>query len=540
MTEGHLGNDRSGEGEHVAPGAAHERRPTEERRTPSDHLPGIGASASERRTTIQPRLTDERPSPNDERPEAEPSPWRPRLNVPFRVRLTLALLAAAVLPLAAFGAVVLLVGLPGVADDTLGRLLLLALAITVVVAVLVAFGLAADLGAPLRHIAAAVERVSAGDLSTRLEIPGEDEIARLAESHNRLAADLERRNRELASIRAAIERISIRDGVDFLAGRAAVDAREAFGLLDAIVRLEDPSRVPEEEVVPGFSRPVRAELRVGDECLGVLVGRLPATRHWERADQDLLELFAREVAIAIRNAELFARVEAQNEQLRALDAAKDDFLRGVSHNLQTPLARIRAYADQLERERADRRLGIIVEQADRLSRMVRQLLTMSRLESGALKPKAEVVALAPRVRRAWEAIAAGDVRLRIDDRSEGWLAIADPDQLDQVLWALLDNATKHGQRTPVEVEIARDVEGGRLRLTVADQGPGIAEADRSRLFSRFGRGTSTAGDGTGLGLYVSRELCRAMGGDLVLEPVAPGSRGAAFSVYLPAEAPTES
>ncbi len=465
--------------------------------------------------------------------------WRPRLNLPFRVRLTVALVVAAVLPLAGFGAVVLLIGLPGATDDTVLRLLLLALAVAIVLAILVAFVLAADLGAPLRHIAAAVDRASAGDLSTPLEVSGEDEIARLAESHNRLAADLERRNRELAQIRAAIEGISIRDGVDFLAGRAALDARQAFGLLDATILLEDPSLVPEEEVVPGLSRPVRAELRVGDECLGVIVGHLPATRRWDRADQDLLELFAREVAIAIRNAQLFARVEAQNEQLRALDAAKDDFLRGVSHNLQTPLARIRAYADQLARERADRRLGIIVEQAERLSRMVRQLLTVSRLESGALKPEAEVVALGPRVRRAWEALAAGEVPFRVEDRSEGWLAIADPDQLDQVLWALLDNATKHGRGAPVTVEIARDVEAGRLRLTVADEGPGVAETDRGRLFSRFGRGSGTAEDGSGLGLYVSRELCRAMGGDLVLEPSPPGARGAAFSVYLPAEPPTE-
>lgn len=484
---------------------------------------------------------DQGGSPELELPgsESAAASWRPRFNLPFRVRLTFALVAAAVLPLAGFGAVVLLIGLPGASDDTVLRLLLLALAVAIVLAILVAFALAADLGAPLRRIAAAVDRVSAGDLSTPLEVSGEDEIARLAESHNRLAADLERRNRELAQIRAAIEGISIRDGVDFLAGRAALDARQAFGLLDATILLEDPSLVPQEEVVPGLSRPVRAELRIGDECLGVLVGHLPATRRWERADQDLLELFAREIAIAIRNAELFARVEAQNEQLRALDAAKDDFLRGVSHNLQTPLARIRAYADQLGRERADRRLGVIVEQADRLSRMVRQLLTVSRLESGALKPQADVVALGPRVRRVWEALAAGEVPFRIEDRSEGWLAVADPDQLDQVLWALLDNATKHGRGAPVTVEIARESEAGRLRLTVADEGPGVAEADRGRLFSRFARGSGTAEDGSGLGLYVSRELCRAMGGDLVLEPSPRGARGAAFSVRLPAEPPTE-
>ncbi|MFI5225527.1 MAG: ATP-binding protein, partial [Candidatus Limnocylindrales bacterium] len=308
-------------------------------------------------------------------------------------------------------------------------------------------------------------------------------------------------------------------------------------------------------------------LRAGDERLGVLVGHLPATRLWERADQDLLELFAAEVGVSLRNAQLFATVDAQNAQLLELDAAKDDFLRGVSHNLQTPLTSIRAYADQLAAKRPDRRLEIIGEQADRLSRMVRQLLTVTRLESGALKPTAEVVALAPRVRRAWEALAAGAIEFSVDDRSDGWLAVADADQLDQVLWALLDNAVKYGRQAPIDVEIAlgaiapatrgdastgiagdekpRDekppdeagqADGtGRLRLTIADHGPGVAEVDRSRLFARFARGSAQrAEDGSGLGLYVSRELCRAMDGDLVLEPPA-GDRGAAFSIWLPAE-----
>ena len=130
--------------------------------------------------------------------------------------------------------------------------------------------------------------------------------------------------------------------------------------------LGDPSSVEVEERVPGEALPVRAELRAGEDRLGVLVGHLPATRGWERADQDLLELFASEIGVAVRNAQLFERVGAQNARLLELDAAKDDFLRGVSHNLQTPLTSIRAYAEQLAAERPDRRLGIIAEQVDRL------------------------------------------------------------------------------------------------------------------------------------------------------------------------------
>jgi signal transduction histidine kinase len=98
---------------------------------------------------------------------------------------------------------------------------------------------------------------------------------------------------------------------------------------------------------------------------------------------------------------------------------------------------------------------------------------------------------------------------------------------------------KYGGGTPIEVAEAVEEGAGRLRLTIADHGPGVPEADRGRLFARFVRGSrERADEGSGLGLYVSRELCRAMGGDLVLEPAASG-RGAAFSIYLPGEPPTE-
>jgi signal transduction histidine kinase/HAMP domain-containing protein len=461
--------------------------------------------------------------------------------VGFRMRLTLGLVAAAVLPVVGFGLVALLAtGAAGDEGSTLTRVLLLAIAVAVVFGVLLAAILAADLGAPLRAIARSVERVSAGDLATRLELPGDDEFSRLAESHNGLARDLERRNRELRRILDALEAVTLRDRPEVIALRAAEQARGAFGLIDCDIRLVDPREIPSEDPVPGDPIPVRAELSVAGEVLGVAVGHLPATRRWDRADRDLFELFAIEVAAAIRNAQLYARVEDQNRRLLELDETKDDFLRGVSHNLQTPLASIRGYAQQLAAEGPDRRLGIITEQADRLSRMVRQLLTVNRLESGALRPRLEVFATAPRVRRTWEALGAADVPLTLEDHATGWLALADPDQLDQALWALLDNAVTYGGRAPVDVVVAVDAAAARISITITDRGDGIDEGDRDRLFRRYERGTGRpTGEGSGLGLYVSRELCRAMGGDLVLEPEAPG-RGASFAISLPAEAAEES
>jgi len=274
-----------------------------------------------------------------------------------------------------------------------------------------------------------------------------------------------------------------------------------------------------------------------DERVGVLVGHLPATRGWDAADQDLLELFASEVAVAIRNLELFDQVERQRQQLVELDQAKDEFLRGISHNLQTPLTSIRAYAEQMGSEQPDPRLAIIVEQSDRLYRIVRQIVATSRLESGTLRPATEVLAIAPRVRRAWDALGASSVAFELEDDAAGWLAIADPDQLDQVLWALLDNAVRYGGGTPIRARVAPRPADARLGITISDQGAGVRPEDRDRIFERYERGAAGVRvEGTGLGLYVSRSLCRAMGGDLVLE-TPEGTVGATFTVLLPAEPP---
>lgn len=460
--------------------------------------------------------------------------------VGFRTRLTLGFIAAATIPVAAFGALALLVVGTGGPDGTLLRILVLALAVTVMVAVVLGAGLAAELGAPLRAITRSVERVAAGDLDTPLVLPGDDEFSLLAESHNRLARDLVRRNDELRRILDALGAVAPDQGPDTIARQAAAAARTVFGMIDCDILLVDPREIPSVEAVRGEPVPVRVVLMAGGTVIGVAVGTLPATRSWERADQDLFELFAIEIAAAIRNAQLFARVEDQNRRLVELDAAKDDFLRGVSHNLQTPLASIRGYAAQLEGERPDTRLGIITEQADRLSRMVRQLLTVSRIESGALRSRQEVFAPAPRVRRTWEALGAADVPFRLDDHAAGWLALGDPDQLDQVLWALLDNAVKYGGHSEVRVDVRVDEPASTLAVRIADHGTGVTDEDRARLFSRFARGAlRPTGEGSGLGLFVARELCQAMGGELVLLPAQEGL-GAVFEITLAAEAPEES
>ena len=479
-------------------------------------------------------------------------PWKGRDDAPtgssvgatgfsFRVLLTTGLIAAAVLPLAIFGAIVVAAGLYKDAGIMV-PLLIGSIVAAAFFGLLAAAVAVSGLTAPLRRITTAVERVAAGETSPPIHITGDDELARLAESHNRIAADAQRRNRELGALLRAVATYNPAQGVPALTARAEHDACAIYGLIDCGLRLVDPVDVPIEEVIPGDPRPVRVVVRAGSETLGVLTGHLPATRSWERADQDLLDLFASQVGVALRNAELFGQIENQNVKLLELDEAKDEFLRGVSHNLQTPLTSIRAYVDQLraasDEAAHDRRLQIVAEQAERLTRLVRQLLTVTRLEAGALRPEAEVIAMAPRVRRAWEALNAGGTTFELHDDGRGWLAVADPDQLDQVLWALLDNAVKYGgQDGRVEVRIHVDDALDRIHVTIADHGSGVPESDRELLFTRFTRGAAqVSGDGTGLGLYVSRQLLRTMGGDLWLEEPQEGL-GAAFTLSLQGEPP---
>jgi signal transduction histidine kinase len=433
------------------------------------------------------------------------------------------------------GAGVVAISQPQAAAPALAVPLLATLAVAVVLAM--AFGpvLSRTLVSPLTRMTATLDRLQAGDLSARLPVTGDDEVSRLAASHNRLADALAARNRSLALVSHAVAGLSPRDGAAALVATAEGAAAEAFGFTSVRVHLFGPDGPPPgatdadpAERVPGEAFEVTTPLAIGDDRVGVLVATQVPTREWGEADEDLLRIFGVQLAAAVRNAELFDAVEGLAE-------LKAEFLRGVSHNLQTPLTSIRAFAAQLATETGDRRLGIIVEQSDRLSRLVAQLLTVSKLEAGTLRPEVDVFALAPLVQRVWESLGRGEHAFTLRDEASGWLAAADRDWVEQVVWALLDNALKYGGEGAIEVTVALDPEAPTLVTTVRDHGPGIAHEDHERVFERFTRLPAGSGDGSGLGLSVARGLAEAMGGRLETVPPGDEDGGAAFALRLPAE-----
>ncbi len=226
---------------------------------------------------------------------------------------------------------------------------------------------------------------------------------------------------------------------------------------------------------------------------------------------------------------------------RRLEDFRDDIVAIVSHELRTPLAGIygaaltlEAHGDSLGEEQRRNLIKMIVEQSGRLSRILEEVLMTQRLDSGDLTIQRrtfdvrEVLARVIQSSASWQSALPVHVAAADDGAAEG-----DPELFEQVLVNLLDNAMKYSPATgDVRVRIERH--RSSIRVTVADDGPGVASEDEERIFQKFYRvdpGQANGVTGTGLGLYISREIVRRMHGRVGLLPAV---RGATFFVDLPA------
>jgi two-component system sensor histidine kinase KdpD len=250
-------------------------------------------------------------------------------------------------------------------------------------------------------------------------------------------------------------------------------------------------------------------------------------RRREEADRALAEAAA---LAAERDRMREEAIEA--EAVRRSDELKTSLLRAVSHDLRTPLTAIIAAGAALDSpsataEERHELSNAVVEEGQRLSRLVENLLDVSRLESGKAEPHREPVELVDLLDAARESLGPpGDrVRLALDDDLPA--LSADPTQLERAFANLLENAVVHGDGQPVLVR-SRLV-GPRLVVRVVDQGPGIPDNLRERIFEPFYRAPGAAsGAGSGLGLAIARGFIEANGGEVEVESL-PG-QGSSFVV----------
>ena len=232
-------------------------------------------------------------------------------------------------------------------------------------------------------------------------------------------------------------------------------------------------------------------------------------------------------------------------RLKQLENTRKEFVANVSHELRTPLSLIKGCVETLldgarhEPEHAARFLQMIEKHADRLTYLIEDLLTISRLESGQIVMNRQSVQIADVVGRV-----ANDLQARADEKKvavenrvpDALHAQADADRIEQVLFNLVENAIKYG-RTEGHVRIdAKVVPGNKVEVSVRDDGPGIPPEARERVFERFyrvDRARSRETGGTGLGLAIVKHIVQAHGGEVGVQS-EPGQE-TRFFFTLPRE-----
>jgi two-component system sensor histidine kinase KdpD len=321
------------------------------------------------------------------------------------------------------------------------------------------------------------------------------------------------------------------------AGSFALDEKER-GVAEWVYRNRRPAG-RFTDTLPGsaaFYLPLVRE----DQAVGVLGIAVPEDRTLTLAQRDLLEAFARQLALIVEREHL-REAGAREKLLAESDKLHRVLLDSVSHELRTPLAVITGALENLTDATPALRADLIGEgraAARRLNRLVGNLLDQTRLESGALRPRVDWCDARDLVNAALDGIR--------DELAGHPLEVVLPDDMppvradfaltEQALANLLLNAARHTPAgTPVFLTAGIERGGTRAYFTVADRGPGFPLEMRERLFKKFERGDAARAGGLGLGLSIVRGFVVAQGGDIVVGE-NPGG-GAVFTIYLPHTAP---
>jgi PAS domain S-box-containing protein len=314
--------------------------------------------------------------------------------------------------------------------------------------------------------------------------------------------------------------------------------------------LSDPHYDRNHAAGPGQWRRLLAVPMLRDEVpLGVIVIL------WEKPgvtpvqNEEMLKTFADQAVIAIENVRLFHELQEKSRQLEIASRHKSEFLANMSHELRTPLNAIIGYSEMLREEAGAAQkpilseLGKIAGAGRHLLQLINAVLDLSKIEAGKMEVALEDFSVQDLVESVVAVIAplaeknANRLEIRIAPEVEGMRA--DSTKVRQTLFNLLSNACKFTQQGKVTLAVAQqaDAAGDFLTFTISDTGIGMTAEQMSRLFQEFTQAdaeTTRKYGGTGLGLALSRRLCRMMGGDISV--TSEHGRGSTFVVRLPVRA----
>lgn len=226
----------------------------------------------------------------------------------------------------------------------------------------------------------------------------------------------------------------------------------------------------------------------------------------------------------------------------ALDTARSDLVATVSHEIRSPLTSVKGFTrtmllkwERYSDEQKRTMLETINEDADRVTRLLKDLLNVSRIDAkrvqihlSGLDAGSMANDVAEKARQRPDG-SGRELRVTVGDDVPK-LLFADVDKVEQILTNLVNNALRYAPESVVRLDVTAWGEGG-VRIDVADDGPGIPTEQQRTIFQKFGRGRESRRAGTGLGLYITRGLARAHGGDVVVDST-PGE-GATFTLTLP-------
>ena len=270
-------------------------------------------------------------------------------------------------------------------------------------------------------------------------------------------------------------------------------------------------------------------------AIGVLTAaQADRRRAAEQREAELRALYEQLTAIGEERERLLEE-SARVQLLERVDEQRGALLRSVSHDLRTPLATIRAVASDLRDgtvyDDATRTelLAAVCDEAERLDRLVGNLLSMSRIEAGALKPERQAVAVDELVQERLRRLTPlfRQVRVQVDIPAELPLVDGDYSQLDQVLTNLLENAARYAPPSST-VRVEASDRGTMVEVRIADEGIGVPDHEQARIFEPFRRGE---GGASGVGLAICKAIVEAHGGAIDVRRTPGG--GATFAFTLP-------
>lgn len=298
----------------------------------------------------------------------------------------------------------------------------------------------------------------------------------------------------------------------------------------------------------GIERLMVIPLNPGGGPIGVLKVMNSRKSPFDENDKRFGTLLGSRIASVIESSRARERERALVQRLREADQTKSEFVSMLAHELKGPMTSMKGYADALREQwdslppdKRNRMFDIMTRETERLSRLVNDLLDMSRMEAGTLRYDMEPISPNNVVDGILSVHPSLNERHSIVTRLPTALprVVADADRIKQVLLNLLTNATRYspeGTTVTIGADVVDGVDGRRVLISVADEGIGIAADDQKRLFSKFVDLPKPAWvkKGTGLGLYVSKGIVEAHGGDMWID--SEKGRGSTFFFTLPAVA----